>query len=94
MKRINIHVYGLVQGVFFRYTTRKIARNLGITGIVKNLPDGSVYIEAEGPEDNSLKKVQKPPMSNQLNSNTRNLSINSKVSTTLFSFSVLVLYML
>ena len=51
MNRIIIQVYGLVQGVFFRYTTRKIARNLGLTGIVKNLPNGSVYIEAEGPED-------------------------------------------
>ena len=61
MKRIIIHVYGLVQGVFFRYTTRKIARNLGLTGIVKNLPNGSVYIEAEGPEDklNELLKFAK-----------------------------------
>ena len=51
MKRIKINVYGLVQGVFFRYTTRKFARNLGLSGYVKNMPDGSVYIEAEGPED-------------------------------------------
>ena len=51
MKRIKINVYGLVQGVFFRYTTRKAARNLGLRGYVKNMPDGSVYIEAEGPED-------------------------------------------
>ena len=51
MKRIIINVYGLVQGVFFRYTTRKVARRLGLTGYVKNMPDGSVYIEAEGPED-------------------------------------------
>lgn len=51
MKRIIIRVYGHVQGVFFRYTTRKIARRLGLTGYVKNMPDGSVYIEAEGPED-------------------------------------------
>lgn len=51
MKRIIINVYGLVQGVFFRYTTRKVARKLGLTGIVKNMPDGCVYIEAEGPED-------------------------------------------
>ena len=49
--RIIIKVFGLVQGVFFRYTTRKIARKLGLTGCVKNLPDGSVYIEAEGPKD-------------------------------------------
>lgn len=51
MKRIIIRVFGIVQGVFFRYETRKIARNLGLTGIVKNLSDGSVYIEAEGEED-------------------------------------------
>jgi acylphosphatase len=66
MKRIIIHVYGLVQGVFFRYTTRKVARNLGLTGIVKNLPDGSVYIEAEGPEDKLvelLKFTKKGPKS-------------------------------
>ena len=49
--RIIIRVFGLVQGVFFRYTTRKVARKLGLTGIVKNLPDGSVFIEAEGPKD-------------------------------------------
>jgi len=66
MKRIIIHVYGLVQGVFFRYSTRKVARNLGLTGIVKNLPDGSVYIEAEGPEDKLielLKFAKKGPKS-------------------------------
>ena len=35
MKRIKIKVYGLVQGVFFRYTTRRVARKLGLTGFVK-----------------------------------------------------------
>ena len=49
--RIIIKVYGLVQGVFFRYTTRKVARKLGLSGYVKNMSDGSVLIEAEGPED-------------------------------------------
>jgi len=56
MKRIRIKVYGHVQGVFFRYATRKFARRLGLTGYVKNMPDGSVYIEAEGPEE-MLKKL-------------------------------------
>jgi acylphosphatase len=51
MKRIIIHVFGLVQGVFFRYTTRKLGRKLGLTGIVKNMPDGSVFIEAEGTQE-------------------------------------------
>ncbi|MFX1316022.1 MAG: acylphosphatase [Promethearchaeota archaeon] len=54
MKRIKINVYGLVQGVFFRYTTKKFAQKLGLTGYVKNMPDGSVLIEAEGSEDKLL----------------------------------------
>lgn len=51
---IKIKVYGIVQGVFFRYTTRKVARRLDLTGYVKNMPDGSVYIEAEGSQDKLL----------------------------------------
>jgi acylphosphatase len=43
-----IHVTGRVQGVGFRWSAAREARNHGITGFVKNLPDGSVYIEAEG----------------------------------------------
>jgi acylphosphatase len=43
-----IYVRGYVQGVGFRYSTAREARNLGINGFVRNLPDGSVYIEAEG----------------------------------------------
>ena len=51
VSRIKIKVFGSVQGVFFRYTTRKVAQRLGLDGYVKNLPDGTVYIEAEGSED-------------------------------------------
>ncbi|HCI54672.1 MAG TPA: acylphosphatase [Bacteroidales bacterium] len=53
-----IEVRGRVQGVGFRYFTVKEARSLGITGLVKNMPDGSVYIEAEGPKDKLDKFVQ------------------------------------
>jgi len=41
-------VTGRVQGVFFRASTRHEARNLGITGHAKNLPDGSVEVLACG----------------------------------------------
>jgi acylphosphatase len=43
-----IQVRGLVQGVYFRVSTREAAKRLGLTGEVKNLPDGSVWIAAEG----------------------------------------------
>ena len=49
-KRINIKVSGKVQGVFFRANTTEQARKLSISGWVANMPDGSVYIEAEGEE--------------------------------------------
>ena len=51
MKRIRIFVYGKVQGVFFRYHTRRKAQSLGIKGWVKNREDGSVEILADGMEE-------------------------------------------
>ncbi len=54
MKNLNIKVIGKVQGVWFRDSTRTRARELGITGFVKNEPDGSVYLEAEGTKDQLL----------------------------------------
>jgi acylphosphatase len=39
---------GRVQGVGFRYTTRSIARSYEVTGFVRNMPDGSVHLVAEG----------------------------------------------
>ena len=46
-----IVVKGRVQGVGFRWSAASEAMNLGISGIVRNLSDGSVYIEAEGTRD-------------------------------------------
>jgi acylphosphatase len=43
-----IRITGRVQGVGFRWNAASEARNRGIKGFVKNLSDGSVYIEAEG----------------------------------------------
>lgn len=44
-------VYGKVQGVFYRAYTKLIADQLGIRGKVKNLENGTVYIEAEASAD-------------------------------------------
>ena len=43
-----IRVSGHVQGVGFRWSAANEARNRDIKGFVKNLSDGSVYLEAEG----------------------------------------------
>ncbi len=47
----NIAVAGRVQGVFYRASAQQTARQLGVTGFVKNEKDGSVYAEAEGTEE-------------------------------------------
>lgn len=46
--RATIHVLGRVQGVFYRHSTMEEAMRLGLYGEVRNLPDGSVEVIAEG----------------------------------------------
>ena len=48
MARIRVRVTGIVQGVGFRWFVRRVAGNLGLTGWVRNRPDGSVEAEAQG----------------------------------------------
>ena len=50
MDKIRRHIifYGYVQGVGFRWKARSAADRYGISGWVRNLPDGSVEMEAEG----------------------------------------------
>lgn len=57
-------VHGQVQGVGFRYMAVNIARKYEITGKVKNLMDGNVYIEAFGKEaelENFIKEIKASP---------------------------------
>ena len=48
--RKHIYFYGRVQGVGFRYYAVQKANQLGLTGWVRNLSDGSVEMEVEGQE--------------------------------------------
>ncbi len=50
--RARIRVWGVVQGVGYRYFVRNVATSLGLGGYVRNIPDGSVEVVAEG--DRSL----------------------------------------
>ena len=47
-RRVNVIVSGRVQGVFFRVSTLEKAQQLGLVGTVKNLPDDTVEILAQG----------------------------------------------
>jgi len=52
-------VYGRVQGVFFRYFVRNIARNLGLKGYARNLPGGNaVEVQAEGNKQQLEKLIE------------------------------------
>jgi acylphosphatase len=50
--RAHVIISGRVQGVFFRAETQTAARNLSLTGWVRNRADGSVEALFEGPRDN------------------------------------------
>jgi acylphosphatase len=56
--RVHLFIDGLVQGVFFRSTTRSVAKKYSIKGWVKNLPDGRVEVVAEGEEENIQKLIE------------------------------------
>ena len=56
LKQVQSTVRGRVQGVFFRAATQREARRLGLTGWVRNRPDGSVELLAEG-EEEGLKEL-------------------------------------
>jgi len=58
MKRISVKVKGRVQGVGYRYYVADGAQQTNVTGCVRNMPDGSVQVIAEGTEDLLLKFVR------------------------------------
>lgn len=67
-KRFQLRIYGKVQGVWYRASTRKKAEELALSGFVRNEADGSVYAEVEGPEEMLKQMVtwceQGPPQAN------------------------------
>ena len=58
MQTVHARVEGRVQGVFFRDSTRREAQNLGLTGWVRNMPDGTVESILQGENDN-LRRMKK-----------------------------------
>jgi acylphosphatase len=58
MKALRITVNGRVQGVFFRASAKEVADQLNVKGFAQNQPDGSVYIEAAGVDENLSRFVE------------------------------------
>ncbi|MFP7493863.1 acylphosphatase [Terribacillus saccharophilus] len=64
MKCVQMFVGGKVQGVGFRLSAAEIARNLELSGFVRNEADGTVQVNAEGDADQVeefIKEIKKGP---------------------------------
>lgn len=62
--RLHVKVYGIVQGVGFRYFAKREAKRLKLSGWVRNNADGSVEVLAEGEREaleEFLSLLQKGP---------------------------------
>ena len=51
MKEAHLKILGKVQGVWYRKSAKEKALDLGMTGFVRNLPDGSVEIVAQAKKE-------------------------------------------
>jgi len=58
LRRAEIVVRGRVQGVYFRYATKRMADDFNVTGRVRNRGDGSVEIVCEGDDKDIARLVE------------------------------------
>lgn len=84
MKRISVHVVGKVQGVGFRHFTLTQARRLGVEGWVRNEPDGSVRLKAEG-EEEALEELIGAVKRGPCTARVENVNVNWEAATDEFS---------
>jgi acylphosphatase len=56
-RRMHVWITGRVQRVFFRMETQRSAKNIGVTGWVRNLRDGRVEVVMEGPVEKVARMV-------------------------------------
>lgn len=83
-KRVEINVFGRVQGVFFRGEAQKVAKELGLTGWTKNDTDGSVRIIAEG-DEGTLQKFMEWCRKGTAFSKVENIEVEWKGATNEFN---------
>ena len=87
IEAIHIIVYGKVQGVWFRAGSKEKAGELGIFGWVKNRPEGTVEIHAEG-EKSQLEKFMAWCHKGTPAANVISLEINPNPLQNLTSFDI------
>lgn len=87
MLHFNIYIEGKVQGVGFRYFAYELANTLGVTGFVKNLYDGRVYVEAEA-EDATLMDFVKMLRKGSGHAYVKNVSYSESVVENFSSFEI------
>ncbi|MDQ7038782.1 MAG: acylphosphatase [Aquificota bacterium] len=67
--RLRIFLSGVVQGVGFRAYTQRVGESYGLSGWVRNLPDGRVEVLVEGDEEvlfHFIKDLWKGPRSSRV----------------------------
>ncbi len=67
--RVQAYVSGIVQGVGFRWFVERVGNQMKLSGWVRNLPDGRVELEVEGPEfkvEAFLEEVESGPISSRV----------------------------
>ena len=77
MKSIHLIISGKVQGVFFRDSARRKANELGLTGFVRNLSNGTVEIVAQGSEE-KINELIEFIKNNPGHSKVKDIEINHK----------------
>ncbi len=68
---------GRVQGVGFRYSTKRIASGFDVTGWIKNLPDGRVELLAQALEADELDAFLEDIQQSSLGSHIRQREVNA-----------------
>ncbi len=76
-KQLHLIISGRVQGVFFRHHTKKLAKKLNFMGWIRNNPDGTVELIAEG-EEEKLKQLIEFCKKGPSSANVKDLKITWK----------------
>jgi acylphosphatase len=58
MRTVHLIIKGKVQGVYYRASAEDVAREVGVTGWVKNMPDGNVEVIVSGSEERVEKFIE------------------------------------